>query len=356
VSDAGLWVEFLKLCQEHVQAFASSFAIRDERRGAFSVGCFAGWSDADVRIFIRDYAAIDPLQVYARLQPEGAIVPDHEFCPRDVWEASAAYREFYAPRDRVHSFGGMILCTPTVQSFVCFLRGKDGAPFDETEFSKLRALLPHLKRAALLHDQMQTLRMRNTAFTGHLDRITQALCLLDSERRVLYNNSAADALFARQDGIQIQAERLVASSNREDIALATAVSTGLGRETVGRATLRRTSDSEASYRLFLFPLSGISPLNFGVTLPVVAALIVDADAPPDIDAAVIRELFGLTNTESLVAVKLSQGQSPSEIAADLSVSVETVRTHLRHILSKTGTNRQGSLVSLVLRSVPFKKL
>jgi DNA-binding CsgD family transcriptional regulator len=41
------------------------------------------------------------------------------------------------------------------------------------------------------------------------------------------------------------------------------------------------------------------------------------------------------------------------IAEELSVSVTTVKTHLRHVFEKTGTHRQAELVRLVLSLVPL---
>jgi DNA-binding CsgD family transcriptional regulator len=35
-------------------------------------------------------------------------------------------------------------------------------------------------------------------------------------------------------------------------------------------------------------------------------------------------------------------------------SIDTVRTHVKRILSKTSTTRQGELISLVLRTAPFQ--
>jgi DNA-binding CsgD family transcriptional regulator len=54
-----------------------------------------------------------------------------------------------------------------------------------------------------------------------------------------------------------------------------------------------------------------------------------------------------------VAAKLGTGIRAEDIAAKMRVSVETVRTHIRHILSKTSTGRQGELIALILRISPF---
>lgn len=60
-----------------------------------------------------------------------------------------------------------------------------------------------------------------------------------------------------------------------------------------------------------------------------------------------REL-GLTRAEARVAVRIGRGQSVAEIATDLGIAAETVRTHLKRSYAKTGTRRQSELARLVL--------
>jgi DNA-binding CsgD family transcriptional regulator len=109
------------------------------------------------------------------------------------------------------------------------------------------------------------------------------------------------------------------------------------------------------YRLMLMPVqaSGVVPL--AISLPAVSVLIVDSESQAEPDPAVLRELFSLTPAEARVAGRLVLGRNVEEIAADVGTSIETVRTHIKRILSKTATDRQGELISLVLRSVPFRR-
>jgi DNA-binding CsgD family transcriptional regulator len=55
-----------------------------------------------------------------------------------------------------------------------------------------------------------------------------------------------------------------------------------------------------------------------------------------------------------VAGRLVAGRSVEEIGAESGISTETVRTHVKRVLSKTATGRQAELISLVLRTVPFR--
>lgn len=65
--------------------------------------------------------------------------------------------------------------------------------------------------------------------------------------------------------------------------------------------------------------------------------------------AQLERRFGLTRAEGRVVRRLVQGRSLNEIAEELSVSAETVRTHAKRAMQKTDTHRQAELVALVLR-------
>lgn len=69
------------------------------------------------------------------------------------------------------------------------------------------------------------------------------------------------------------------------------------------------------------------------------------------DLLLVQALFGLTPSEAAVATALALGQSCAEIAQVLRVQPNTVLAHVKKALTKTGTQRQAQLVSLLLRSV-----
>jgi len=68
------------------------------------------------------------------------------------------------------------------------------------------------------------------------------------------------------------------------------------------------------------------------------------DAPP---VELVRLLFDLTAAEARVARSLAAGETVESIAAESRVSPNTVRTHLRHVLEKTGCRRQADLVAVL---------
>lgn len=81
-------------------------------------------------------------------------------------------------------------------------------------------------------------------------------------------------------------------------------------------------------------------------------LAVDTDRDPPPAAALLRLHYGLTPRETDVALLALHGQGVKPIAEQLALSVNTVRTHLHNIFTKTGTHRQAELVGLLLTSPP----
>jgi NarL family two-component system response regulator LiaR len=63
----------------------------------------------------------------------------------------------------------------------------------------------------------------------------------------------------------------------------------------------------------------------------------------------------LTERERQVLALLAKGQSNSEIAADLSISMATVKYHLSNIFSKLGTKNRVEAVTIALDSKLIKK-
>lgn len=78
------------------------------------------------------------------------------------------------------------------------------------------------------------------------------------------------------------------------------------------------------------------------------ALLGRATGSRSVDAGLLRLQFGLTETEAAVAQQIAAGLGPEAIAAEHGTSLNTVRSQLKAVMSKTGTQRQNELAARLL--------
>ncbi len=70
----------------------------------------------------------------------------------------------------------------------------------------------------------------------------------------------------------------------------------------------------------------------------------DASLDRQVSHDVLTRLYGLTQTEGKLVQLLVGGSTLDDAAKRLEISVNTARTHLKHVFHKTGINRQAELV------------
>jgi DNA-binding CsgD family transcriptional regulator len=85
----------------------------------------------------------------------------------------------------------------------------------------------------------------------------------------------------------------------------------------------------------------------------VLLVVTPVEAPDAPLTEVLTGLFDLTPAEARVAGSVARGQSVDEIATTYSLSRETVRTQLKAVMAKTGTERQTALALLLAGARPL---
>jgi DNA-binding CsgD family transcriptional regulator len=61
----------------------------------------------------------------------------------------------------------------------------------------------------------------------------------------------------------------------------------------------------------------------------------------------LRDAWGLSGQEARVALRLIDGATVADCAADMGVAESTIRTHVKSVFAKTGRTRQSQLGSLL---------
>jgi len=105
-----------------------------------------------------------------------------------------------------------------------------------------------------------------------------------------------------------------------------------------------------AYEILVTPLPP-DRLALGPQRVCALVFVTDPERTPGSPLHRLADLYGLTPAESRVAQKLMAGLSTQEVADQNAVSINTVRTQVKSLLSKTDCRRQSQLVRLLYRSV-----
>jgi DNA-binding CsgD family transcriptional regulator len=189
-----------------------------------------------------------------------------------------------------------------------------------------------------------------------LDQLRIPLLVLDENGVILKTNTAANALLRRLPRqLLIQDERLVirgmAAGQFEHLLQSACGRLGPAQAGVALVNTGKKGCNSKHHKLQCLVLPFLAqPLECAPS-PQPLALVLLRQFDPQYrlrpNPQLMRQLFGLTLAETNVALGLCQGETPTEIAQRLAVSIRTVRAHLSAVLAKTNTTRQTDLLRLL---------
>ena len=81
--------------------------------------------------------------------------------------------------------------------------------------------------------------------------------------------------------------------------------------------------------------------------PAIARLIIDSIQQKGPQKTALD--YNLTSREIDVLISLAKGNSYKMVADDLTISLDTVRTHIKHVYDKLHVQSQGEAISKALR-------
>jgi DNA-binding CsgD family transcriptional regulator len=234
--------------------------------------------------------------------------------------------------------------------FGIFRHERDGIADDHAR-RRMRAVAPHVQRAALIESSFAAKTAENTAYTALLDGLGAALFLTRPGGLVVHANAPAHELLARARVAHAPGGRLALRDPAANRALAAALAACEGGDNaVDRraVSIPLTSDNGECHVAHVLPLTSGVRRQAGHFFGAAAAVFmrrvaIDMAQSPE----TVARHFRLTPSELRVLLAMLESGSVAEVAAALGISVPTVKTHLGAIYGKTGTGRHADLVKLV---------
>ena len=355
-ADPGLWPQFLNAFADATNSEGTVIWLHDTADTSARIQDPDASFVRNVRIeaeFLKSYAEhythTNVLLKEIAALPEGAMMLSSSIVPDAEFRRTEYYSDWLHPQGVGYCLGGPILKRGSTVAMFSASRLEQQGRYRDSDLRLTQLLMPHLRRACLLHQRLTRLHAERSGALAALELLPTAVWLLDARGRLLFANRAGRELDGQRDGIWLDRDgRPLAADPGQQQALqrvlAAMIAAGMGLGVQSDSALRITRRRQpAPLQVMVYPLGRDALLQGSAA----AMFIFDParSTLPDIDA--LRLLYGLTRTEAQLTVALARGDSLDDYCQTNGVTANTARTHLKHVLAKTGTRRQAQLVSLV---------
>jgi DNA-binding CsgD family transcriptional regulator len=240
---------------------------------------------------------------------------------------SSRYREAIASLGFGDELRAVLRVAGTAWGLVELVRDQDGDVFSDAEVAFIASLAEPL--AELLRD-----RVMNAPATTSPTPATSGVLVFAPDGSLKSSNDAAQSWLREMPNMPDGPESLP-SPVRAVLAYSHAVARGLQR---GPARVRVRVRSG---QWVVVDASTLRVADLGVA----ATVVVITGATSAEMASIIVSAYGLSPREQEVSRLLAHGSSTSGIAAELSLSVFTVRDHIKSLFTKVGVASRGELVA-----------
>ncbi|TDK29908.1 LuxR family transcriptional regulator [Rhizobium deserti] len=276
-------------------------------------------------------------------------ISDALYLGEDWMAQQAVYRDFYWK----HGFGyaaGTTIRIPSGDVIgISIEKKRELGPVVQQDLDRLDILRPHLARAALLGSQLQFARIEAALQALQLASLPAAMVRNNGtmiECNSLFHAFTGHIVFQPSDGLRFK-------SRAADTAYRSFLEAwrNRGGSISGASWPIKGSSDAAPAVAHLVPIKGAARDIFLRTAFFLIITPVHRSNLPSVE--IIQGLFDLTPTEAKIGRKLAGGETIDSTARSFGISVETVRSHVKAILSKSGMSRQTDFVAAVATIMPI---
>jgi DNA-binding CsgD family transcriptional regulator len=303
---------------------------------------------AAIQLYYDEFARADPwAAAAARTGSFGRAVALDALVPPERFMETALFNEVFRPiGDDTARCVGIISAPGPDMLIIGAQRAAGEAEFDAADAARLDIVYGHVRRILRLRRLLARERAETRTLEQMVNASDRAIIAVDRRMRIRRASAAAERCLDASFGVTVRQGVLRFADREVDAGIRVAVAATIDRAVVPQAAFLCPRPFGApALRILVLPGGSIGEDG--------ALLFIEHPAAPGMNGpSPVRQwaqAYSLTASEIAVAERLSNGLSLEEIAADRGVRVETVRTQLKSLFTKTGTNRQSDLMALLAR-------
>jgi len=286
--------------------------------------------------------------------PIGTVIVPKMFISGEHHRRANISNEWFKRHGLEAMMGTNLLNDGSISTVVSVSRPYSKGDFDTTEVGLFGTFIRHLQRAVQLRLHLAALDGPPTSSAEVLNRLPQAVLLVDALARVIFANQTAEGVLRTGSGLSLGHDGLRAGTLGETRRLRQIIANcaAPGHELGGAGErLRLSRENRAPLTVLVVPhRTRVTWID--VLRPTALLFITDPQQAAMVRSEWLRQDFGLTPAEAGFTREILKADGLQAVADRLGISVTTARTHLAHVFDKTGTRRQAELVRLILESQP----
>lgn len=344
--DAGAWARALEAIARATGSAQALIVVRDKSTQQLRVEEHFNVPAGLVDEYNAHYHRHDPALTLVEDIPPGGWYHDR----RDLGEAVMARSPFYQEYLWRHGFSTVVfnrlLDDVGSDAYLSLQRACGQPAYTEKDLERLAPLIGHVQRAVRLRSRLHQLTERGRVCEEALRLLRLPLLIVDDGGAILMANAEAEAFLARRGELAVRDGRLRLAASG-DGRLETLLRKACGALGAAEAGGLRFGPRNGEASLVATPVPARLAVGTAWSRPLALVLLGDSQQAPAGGEDLLQEVYRLTPAEARVALSLARGGVPAQVAAELRVSLATVRTQMKSIFLKTGTARQADLVRTV---------
>ena len=349
-----LWSEVLGLCASYTDSAAAHMLVIDKQ---FSHPVFSAFGGDAMNLenesaYIDHYMSVDPRMTSNMMNNAAAHEWRccHNYLSNQVISRSEFYQDYLIPHSGRYSMGAYVDDNRDQHTLIGLLRKVDQPPFGNEEQMAAQRFSGHLQRALRLQRHTHDLHTKAELGARAIDALALSMLIVDSKGAILHLNAGAERLLnSRVCSLNSYAGRLSTVYPSDKNKLFALIVKATNHPAVGGAMFLT---GEQTRQVFVTPLPAASPFAHDWQTPL-ALVIVMEPGKNQSALQLLATLYDLSPAELRIASALLAGKSPEQYALEAGVTMNTIRTQLKNMFSKTGTHRQSELVALLNRVPPL---
>jgi DNA-binding CsgD family transcriptional regulator len=344
-TDSRRWHNVLQhMCRElNVDAIALSEYHFITRWG--KLGPYVGYKPEYVRLYEERHCQGNPWWSDRDQYLTGEVICGDEILPIEQLMSTSFYAEWLKPQYLLKRLCGVI--ERRGEHIVCLemMRAPGRYNYSGQDRAFVKTLLPCFGMALKCNDYLWQLAiLRNM-----VDSLPVGVIAVDKAARVLVANQAAMQELDRGKGLVMHGGQLSACAPNINTRLRAAILAALGNpERPGETLIVRRGGHLAPTWIVVTPLSRTLRRVVGQESQVALIFISLPQRLNQPLVTILKTCYGLTPAEGKLALLIFEGHRLNSAAERLGISVNTARTHMKRIYTKTKTNHQSELVRVLL--------